>query len=136
MSLRIQETAIEMPKIVSGFGGFPRLPERKRWYACNIDFIGWNCYKLGEKVEQPKFCPTCRVVNVPAYLPEFLDKYVIESKFNDRIQVKTLEHPMSPGTYCLGRVTLAPPHPEFPSVRQVPSVAYTGAHKQPKNPFQ
>lgn len=136
MSLRIQETAVELPKFVSGFGGFPRLPERKRWYACNIDFVGWNCYKLGEKVERPKFCPTCRVVDVPAYLPECLDKYVIEYKFNEQIRVKTPEHSKSLETYCLSNLKPSSQPPESPSVRQVPSVAYTGAHKQPKNPFQ
>jgi len=136
MSLRRMDTTIEVPKMLSGFGGFPQLPERKRWYACNLDFIGWNCYKLAEKVERPKFCPTCRVVDVPVYLPEFLDKYVIEYKFNEPIRVKTLEHPMSPGTYCLGRLTPSEQRPESPSVRQVPSAAYTGAHRQPKNPFQ
>ncbi len=133
MSLRIQEIT---PKFVSGFGGFPRLPERKRWYVCNIGFVGWNCYKLAEEVEQPKFCPTCRVVDVPAYLPEFLDKYMIQSKFNDRVQVKTLEHSMSPGTYCLGRQTPDEQRPESPSERRVPSATYTDERKQPKNPSQ
>ncbi len=136
MSLHKMESTVQLPKFLSGGGGFPRLPERKRWYACNIGFIGWNCYKLAEEVEQPKFCPTCKVVNVPAYLPEFLDKYVLEYTFNEPIQVKIPAHPMSPETYCLGRQTPSSRHPESPSVRQVPSVAYTGAHKQPKNPFQ
>ena len=136
MSLRRMETAIEVPKIISGFGGFPQLPERKRWYACNIGFVGWNCYKLVEEVERPKFCPTCRVVDVPAYLPEFLDKYVLEHKFNEPIQVKTPTHPTLPETYCLSSPKPSSPHPGSPSVRQVPSVAYTGAHMPPKKPFQ
>ena len=136
MSLRRMETTIELPKFLSGFGGFPRLPERKRWYACNIGYIGWNCYKLAEEVEQPKFCPTCRVVNVPAYLPEFLDKYVIEYTFNEPIQVKTLERPMLPGTYCLSNQTPSVQHPGSPSGRQGPSATYTNERTQPKNPSQ
>ena len=116
-----------------GSGGFPQLPKRKRWYACNVGYMGWNCYKLGEKIEQPKFCPTCRVVDVPAYLPEFLDEYVLQNKFNDRIQVRIPEHSMSPGTYCLGRETLVPPHPESPSGHPTPSLGYKDGNTQPKN---
>ena len=131
------ETTIEVPQLVSGFGGFPQLPEkRRRWYACNIDYIGWSCYRIGEMSEHPKFCPTCKVVDVPAYLPEFLDKYMIQRKFNDRIQVKIPELPMSPETYCLSNPKPSEQRPVSPSVRPRPTLAYTGAHKQPKNPFQ
>ena len=137
MSLRRMETTIEVPQLVSGFGGFPQLPEkRRRWYACNIGYIGRTCYEIPTKLEEPAFCPQCKSVNVPAYLPKFLDKYVIQHKFNDSMPVRISEQTMSPGTYCLGRLT--PPEQPLgsPSAHQVPSVNYTGAHKQPKNPFQ
>lgn len=135
MSLRIMDSSIEMPKFLSGMGGFPRLPQETRHYACNIGFVGWTCYKTN--IPKTKaFCPTCKTVEVPAYLPEFLDKYVIQHKFNDGNPVRISERPMSPGTSCLSNQTPTQQPPESPSVRQVPTAAYTGAHKQPKNPFQ
>lgn len=126
------EPTIELSKFLSGMGGFPRLPEETRHYACNIGYTGWNCYKTNSKA----FCPTCKTVTVPAYLPEFLDKYVIQYKFNDSIPVKIAERPMSQGTYCLNNQTPSEQRPVSPSARPHPSLAYTGARKQPKNPFQ
>lgn len=130
MSQRTMESAIEMPKFLSGMGGFPRLPQETRHYACNIGYSGWTCYRTNTNA----FCPTCKTVEVPAYLPEFLDKYVIQHKFKERVTIS--EHPMSLGTSCLSKQRPSEQHPESPSVRQVPSVAYTGVHKQPRNPFQ
>ena len=135
MSVRRMETTLELPKFLSGMGGFPRLPEETRHYACNVGYTGWNCYKV-DIYNSKAFCPTCKSVRVPAYLPEFLDKYVIEYKFKDGIPVVIGERSMLMGKNCLSNPTPSSPPPESPSVRQVPSAAYTGVHKPPKNPFQ
>lgn len=128
------EPTLEVPQLVSGFGGFPQLPEkRRRWYACNTER---TCYEIPTTLEEPEFCPQCKSVNVPAYLPKFLDKYVIQMKFNDGIPVKISAHPMSQGTYCLGRQTPSEQLPGSPSGHLVPSVTYKDERKQPKNPFQ
>jgi hypothetical protein len=133
--LRRMETTIELPTFLSGMGGFPRLPEETRHYACNIGYTGWNCYKT-DIYNSKAFCPHCKTVTVPAYVPEFLDKYVIQYKFNDSNPVKIGERPMSRGTWCLGRQTLDEQHPGSPSGRQDPSATYTNERTQPKNPSQ
>ena len=142
MSLRRMDTTLELPRFLSGFGGFPQLPEETRHYACNIGYwtssetvLGWKCYET-DIYNSKAFCPNCKTVKVPAYLPRFLDKYVIQHKFNDGINVRIGERSTLMGKNCLNSQTPSSPPPESPSVRQVPSATYTDAHKQPKNPFQ
>jgi hypothetical protein len=125
------ETTLELPKFLSGMGGFPRIPEETRHYACNIGYTGWTCYKTNSKA----FCPTCKSVTVPAYIPEFLDKYVIQYKFND-FPVRITERSMMTGTWCLNNQTPSEQHLESPSGHQVPSAIYKDERTQPKNQSQ
>ena len=133
MALRVKESVMEeLPKILYGLGGFPQFPERKRWYVCTIGYNSRTCYEIPTE----RFCPHCKTVDVPEYLPKFLDKYVIQSKFNDRIPVTISEQTMSQGTYCLGRLTPSERPPESPSAHQTPSATYKDERKQPETPFQ
>jgi hypothetical protein len=114
-----------------GLGGFPQKPKQKRWYTCLMGNEGWSCMETSEYKINP-FAD--KYASVPDSLPRFLDKYVIRLAFSDGIPVSI--HSKSQGTSQTARPTPSEQHLESPSVRRVPSVAYTGAHKQPKNPFQ
>lgn len=86
MSLRIMDSAIEMPKFVSGFGGFPQLPKERRWYKCwlgrNEDWSWtWRCAETPESNINLLYD---KYVSVPEYMPKFVDKYVIQYKFNNQ----------------------------------------------------
>lgn len=124
--------------LLSGMGGFPQLPKRKRWYVCNLDInerndATWLCK---ETPESKIHWVLDEYANVPEYMPRFLDQYFVRYGLNTHIPVRILEPSKSQETLPPKRQTPSSPPPESPSVRQVPTAAYTGAHKPPKNPFQ
>ena len=116
--------------LVSGFRGDPRPPNAKRWYACRIRNMEWACHMI----ENKHLYPQCTTIDIPTYLPEFLDRYVIQYKFNDRIPVSI--HSKSPETSAPKPPTPSEQRPVSPSVRQIPFAMYKDVRTQPKNPFQ
>ena len=119
-------------EIVFGTGGFPQIPKGKRWYTCLLgrdeDWAWqWKC----TETPQTKINPIQdKYASVPEYMPKFLDKYVIQYQFNMQ-PVAILSKSQETSQPKLQ--TPSSPPPGSPSVRQPPSLAYTGAHKQPKN---
>lgn len=117
---------------------FANTPQPKRWYVCNLHIderndATWLCKETPESKIHPILDD---YASVPSYMPRFLDKYVVRYAFRTAIPMTILEPPKSQGTSPVKPPTPTEPHPESPSVRQVPTVAYIGVHTQPKNPFQ
>lgn len=74
MSLR----TIETPKFVSGFGGFPQIPKEKCLLGRDED---WRCTETPESKINLLYD---KYASVPEYMPKFVDKYVIQYKFNNQ----------------------------------------------------
>lgn len=135
MSLRRMDNTVELQKFLYGIGGFPQIPKEKRWYTCLLgrdQDWSWT-WKCAETPESKINLLYDKYASVPEYMPKFMDKYVIQYQFNNQ-PVSIL--PTLQETSETKPPTPFQPPPVSPSVRRVPSVAYTGAHKQPKNPFQ
>lgn len=67
-----------------GTGGFPQLPKGKRWYKCvlgrNEDWAWeWKCRETQQSGINQLYD---KFASVPEYMPKFLDKYMIQYKFN------------------------------------------------------
>lgn len=74
-----------LPKVLSsiyGTGGFPKMPEKNdndkyRFYHCLDVQGGMEC----KKISNPHYLPignNTKVVGVSSYIPEFMDKYVLQ----------------------------------------------------------
>ena len=113
--------------------------KNKRWYVCNLSFEQfminpvWLCKETPES-KIHRIADT--YASVPEYMPRCLDGYMVRRDLNTHIPVEILEPSKSLETSHPERSIPTEQPPEFPSVRRVPSAAYTGVHKQPKNPFQ
>ncbi len=103
------------------------------FYICAQDWkTNWTCEQIAYEDMGIRQDPITRIMIVPHTVPQFLHPLYLTMKLTPRVQV----HSTSQETSQPVRQTPTEQRPGSPSVRQVPTVAYTGVHMPPKTPFQ
>jgi len=103
------------------------------FYNCVQDWrTNWTCEQIPRDEISFIRGDISRIMIVPHTVPQFLHSPYLTWKLSPRVSIL----PTSQETSQTKHPKPSLQRPESPSVRQVPSVAYTGVHMPPKNPFQ
>ena len=106
------------------------------FYNCVQDWrTNWTCEQIPR--DEISFIrggiwEISRIMTVPSTVPQILHPFYLTARLTPHVSILSTSQETSPPKHPKP----SSQRPESPSVRQVPTVAYTGVHMPPKNPFQ